>query len=439
MSEGKYAIIFDEVWKAQWKKLSKLEKYAILLTLTVFVLHLLIIKTPEYNPVDYNGLIFDEAFYANTAKGFLNRTVMNLEHPPLAKAFTALGFVLFGENSVGLRIFHIIFGTLSIPLIFLLVRKLSNNENIALLSAVLVSLDTLFFIHSSIAMLDIASIFFGLLALNFYFYKTKIWRFDYLVLTGITFGLSILSKEQGAFIFLTLLTFHFIKYSKKHNFDLGKSLIKLIAPAAFVFLLGLHIYSTAYSAYPTGLDYGKNIISYQSILKIKNATEFVYPWWWITYYKPSPYFVTSTIISAENTTIKSVNPVAYYGIGNMFIYWMLWIALPFLIYKISKNYKRRKNINFELFLMLWISFGYLIYIPLSLLGRVIYPFYILFATPAIAASISLFLTKRFSKILTIIYLILVVAWFVYYFPVKPPFLTDFIWQVETFIKHKLYI
>ena len=42
----------------------------------------------------------------------------NLEHPWLSKAFIAAGIAIFGDNTFGWRIFNVILGTFSIPVLF---------------------------------------------------------------------------------------------------------------------------------------------------------------------------------------------------------------------------------------------------------------------------------------------------------------------------------
>ena len=93
-----------------------------------FLLRILWIEHPV------GGLIFDEKHYVNSARIILGlphdpniaeRYIgtpagmdPNSEHPPLAKGIIALSILIFGNNGFGFRIPSVIFGTLSILILY---------------------------------------------------------------------------------------------------------------------------------------------------------------------------------------------------------------------------------------------------------------------------------------------------------------------------------
>ena len=108
------------------------------------------------------GCIMDEVYYVPSAQYILSGTQCapyqencNLEHPFLGKAFVAAGIATFGLTDFGWRFFQVILGTACIPLLFAIVMKLSGDRKMAYFSALLFAGDTMFFVHSGAALIDI--------------------------------------------------------------------------------------------------------------------------------------------------------------------------------------------------------------------------------------------------------------------------------------------
>ena len=140
-----------------------------------------------------NGQVFDEVYFPadayNDVKGIeqcrpttvLCRFNYFDPEPPLAKEIIAVGevgygwfranfqgakgdYVDLGYNTFGWRIAACLFGTLCIPMMYLLARRLWPNRLFAIAAATLVCFDGMFFIQSRIGMIDIFPIFFILCA-----------------------------------------------------------------------------------------------------------------------------------------------------------------------------------------------------------------------------------------------------------------------------------
>jgi predicted membrane-bound dolichyl-phosphate-mannose-protein mannosyltransferase len=394
-----------------------LKLFFILIFILNFLSRILIIDNPSFNPKDFTGLVFDEVFYARSALYLLNATSYNNEHPPLAKALSAFGFLIFGINSLGLRFFHIILGSLLPSIFFLFVFKLFKNLKISIFSTLLLCFDTLYFVHSSIAMLDVPMLFFYIL--SFLFLLNFFEKFDLkkIIIAAIFFGFAALCKESAFLLYFPILIFLFLKLFP--NFKIFLKYISLFTSISIlIFFLGLQIYDLYTQSYTNFIEHINYIITYAKSLTINEPEKFVYPWRWIVWYKPIPYYVTST---SENGKIIFRNP-AYYGIHNPFLYSSLLLSFPFLFWQI---FRKKKKIENESLLITWIMFGYLIFIPWSLFfKRVIYPFYILNALPAISIAFAL-LFKDFPSKIFFIYLIFEIFFFFVFFPVKPKTLAIF--------------
>jgi dolichyl-phosphate-mannose-protein mannosyltransferase len=114
------------------------------------------------------GLVFDEIFYARIACRFVIDTaqcgiddVVSGAHPPLGNWLIGIGIRLFGYDEFGWRIASAIAGTLSVVLLYVLVRRLlaghvpaSGATVGAAAAAALLATDFLDLVQSRVAMLD---------------------------------------------------------------------------------------------------------------------------------------------------------------------------------------------------------------------------------------------------------------------------------------------
>jgi dolichyl-phosphate-mannose-protein mannosyltransferase len=137
-------------------------------------------------------LILDEQHYITDAREIsANHTTERLEHPPLGKLIIVGGIDLFGDNPWGWRVFPILFGTTSIALFYFLCRKLDMSRTAASIAVFLLAFENLFFMQSSVAMLDVYYVTFMMAAFLLYVKRKYI-------ASGIAIGLSALVKLSGA-------------------------------------------------------------------------------------------------------------------------------------------------------------------------------------------------------------------------------------------------
>ncbi|MGH9918581.1 MAG: phospholipid carrier-dependent glycosyltransferase, partial [Nitrososphaerales archaeon] len=302
-----------------------------------------------------DGCIMDEVYYVPAAQAMLSGEKCapyadncNLEHPFLSKAFIAAGISIFGNDAFGWRIFEVILGTFSIPVLFGLCLAISKNQRLSLYAAFLLAFETLFFVHSSIAVIDVGAIFFSLLGFLFYFAKVHWWKFDTTVLTGIAFALAAVTKETAVFLFLVLFLYHlfFAPGSRKQIF---LSTTKLVVIVFVVFAIGLQIYDGALGAGAATSFLGQMdfILRYGGSLVMTPSANFclfkytpqitsscgwidsvlsrpITPFNWVTYYSPIGYLVTNVRVSSATSSYSYVS-AGYYGVTNQFEVWLVYL------------------------------------------------------------------------------------------------------------------
>jgi dolichyl-phosphate-mannose-protein mannosyltransferase len=162
-----------------------------------------------------NGEVFDEIYFGVDGHDDLLGISYFDPEPPVAKYLIGAGEWTYGMwrklteglsgspanlgfNTLGWRLAPCIFGSLCIPLMYLLAIQLWRNRWFAVTAATLSCFDGLFFIESRVAVIDVFPIFFIILsyALFLIHLKSKTPRMSIatLILTGVSLGLGVASK-----------------------------------------------------------------------------------------------------------------------------------------------------------------------------------------------------------------------------------------------------
>lgn len=431
------------------------------LLLLLLGLHLFAMSFPNGSS-DY---VFDESYYVPAAKDLLKFIPNNLEHPFFGKIWGALGIYVFGDNFLGWRIFYVVIGVLSVYALYKLALNFLPKEK-ALFAASLLGFETLFFIHTSLDLLEGPPILFALLGFNMYFRKRYYW-------TALCFGLSVLSKEWGLY-FIGVLFFYHVWATKRDSLSKLlsglnlKRLLMFILILLLVVLLPLWAYDAAYHPYTTTqervttevvvnpadnrsvtttitqttragnltnpIQNFKYIFDYAGSLTVTpqdiQQNPWVYlPWMWILPLNihPQQYYVTTVTVTttgANNTVLseKVLHPIDYLGIGNLVIWYSIWIIVPVLALKVIS----KKITPLDTFIGTWIfgTYGPAL-LEYFLLRRVEYPFYFVNVDPALALGIPMVISfllpsnVKLQRLLMLLWLSAAVVFFTIFFPVHP--------------------
>jgi len=430
------------------------------LLLILLVLHIFAMSFPSgNNPPQY---VFDEAYYVPAAQNLLHLVPSNLEHPFFGKVCGALGIYLFGNDFFGWRIFYVLIGTATVGVFYELGRLFFSKEK-ALLAASFLGFETLFFIHTSLALLEGPPIFFALLGFLTYFRKHYYW-------SAVAFGLCVLSKEWGTYFIAALFLYHIwvtrrIPAAKLLSSSSLKTLIAFIVILIAVIGVPLTAYDQIYHPYESTLSTVGTVIiqgngtqttttttslshydfvnyfwqnfeyyySYHTALTMTNS-DYASPWQHLAWYwvlpldvSPAQYYVTTVTITttSSNGTVISksfLHPIDWLGIGNLVIWLSFWIIVPVIIFKGIR--KMATQLDALIVALIVGTYG-----PNLLLSgiyhRVVYSFYFVNTDPALALGIPMVITfispdsVKLQRILSIVWLGAAIAFFFLFFPIHP--------------------
>jgi len=377
------------------------------------------------------SLIFDEWYYVNVARVILGIPQSvgadgkppyinvpsgldpNHEHPPLAKLLIALSMYFLGDNGFGWRIPSVIFGSISVLVFYLLMKKIARYEPLPLIAAFLFSFDNLIFVQSRIAILDIFTLTFMLLGFYWYFAGRP-----YLSAIGMT--LSTLCKITGAAGFIVIAIVHAARFVKDHPKsrpwnDLFGWFEKYAATYVVSFLLILTVLDRLWVGYSNPFEHLQFILNYSTSLVSSCPNGIIScPWQWLINQVQIPYLTVNVEITAGNAT-KRFDSIAFVGAMNPAI---LYLTIPAMLYAGYDCY--RKKSDFALFTLVWFAVTYLPYYPAVLLGhRVTYLFYFLMTMPAVCAGVAYMVAEQNPpKLVVLFYLAVVIVSFYLMFPFK---------------------
>jgi dolichyl-phosphate-mannose--protein O-mannosyl transferase len=289
------------------------------------------------------GYIFDEVYYAKNANSLLSSAVELdaqgqaefVVHPPFGKWLIAIGIRFFGNEEFGWRFASAIFGTLSILLIYLIVKKLFNSEFLSITAALLMAFDGLNLVMSRVALLDIFLMFFILLSIYFLI-TNNLW------LSGSAIGLAISIKWSAAFLIPLVILFVVI-----YNKVAFRNLYKVISQFT---LLPISIYFASWSGwifssqgwarqsesnvFASLWNYHLQILDFHQGLDDKHAYQ-ANPWSWLVLGRPTSFYYESPSDCGAEKCAQEI-----LAIGTPLLWWIsifaVAITFGFLVTKLER-------------------------------------------------------------------------------------------------------
>ena len=377
---------------------------------------------------------FDEVYFAFTAQEMAkgNRSAwesyakapegMAYEwtHPPLGKEISALGILIFGNNTLGWRFFQALFGSFGALFIYLLGKNLFDAKSAGLIASILYSFESFFFVLSRITMVDIFISDFLILASLFIVMYARTRRYLYLVLVGFFCGAAVSVKWNGVYIieFLGGVALFLMYYFEVYSASLRDrafiaSVLKIIPRMALAFIIvPLLVYMASYipffyygNSFHDFLNLQSNMYGYHGGV---TATHPYQSSWW-----QWPLMLKTVYLSVENLG-NGVNGHIYL-IGNPFLWYTCLLFLLLGIFQVV-----RKETPALLFTVLSV-FAY--WLPWALSPRKVVflyhflPSYIFLLMTTVYFLNGLWNGSGKGKILVVIYILIAGGVFFYFYPI----------------------
>lgn len=415
---------------------------------------------PE-RPTVLNGTYFDEIYFPRTALEQLEKRDILYEntHPPLGKTIIAFGISLFGMNPFGWRIMGTLFGAALIPLMYILAKRFFKDSFWAFFCAFLMMFDFMHFTQTRLATIDSYTVFFVMLMFYFMldYYDSMAYERGFfkslvpLLCCGITLGLGGATKWialYGAFglavLFFMSRGYEYNAYNNLLNVQIkDESKPKGFKSKALGGWLGKYFYLTClfcvlfFIIIPAAIyvlsfipisykETDKSLIKYvistiESMYNyhkgVTDAHPFASPWYeWPLDLRPIFYYQGSLLPEGWGASIA--------GFGHPLIFWVGFISFIITLTLIVSTALKKEE-TLEGTKLLWFPVvGYLSqYLPWVVAPRKVTFIYHYFScVPFLILMIGILfrylethniITRKATKI----YLILILALFVIFYPV----------------------
>jgi dolichyl-phosphate-mannose-protein mannosyltransferase len=340
---------------------------------------------PGQAPQPPNGQVFDEIYFGVFAHDDLKGVSYFDPEPPLSKLIIASGEWLYGWwrsvtthasgdyadlgfNTFGWRLMSVIFGSLTVPLMYLFARKLWPNRLFAIAAATLVCFDGMFFVQSRIGMIDIFPIFLIMLSYTLFLVhresRSERDSIVTLLLTGTALGLAIASKWISLAALVSIV-FFLVMEPVRHRVRLtlgegigawrwgasdgpdlpGGARIGRYLPAALLAfaLIPLVIYVASWIPFFTRHQFHTlgDLVDYQRQAYIYHATltathPYGSPWFsWPFLYRPVAYYYEYQGLGVDAITHHPL-VAGIVDLGNPLVWWAsipAVLMLPYFVFR----------------------------------------------------------------------------------------------------------
>lgn len=295
-------------------------------------------------------------------RGHLGPTMWN--HPGLRNILVYLSMLIFGSGVWGLKIVSLTVGTLSVPFVGLIAKRLFNHAGIALLAAFFLAIDPLHIDFSRQAVHEVYMAFFSLAGIYFALRYLDGQKPYLLILSGISFGLGMASKWNVIFSLITAYSVLLYKILRDSGFNRPEKSIKLLFVTSAIVVLPVTIYILTFIPW---FQRGYSIpewIFLQKAMLLESKTHTGYLSSSIEFdHKPYLWFVKPVAFADRAIYGK---PTVLVGISNPFV-WLL--TIPSMIYVLYKGIDGRSFNHYFLFGLFLIG-----YLPFLIANRPIWAF-----------------------------------------------------------------
>lgn len=375
------------------------------------------------------ALIFDEKYYVNAVRVMLDLPVPpgapyadrqrgldpNAEHPPGAKLLIAASMRAFGDNGYGWRVPSVLFGTLSILLVYGIARQLGAKK-VALLATFVYAFDNLVLVHSRIATLDIFLTTFLLLGVYCYLLGRP-------TLAGLAFVAATLCKIGGIYGPAAMVVFEGLRFVRA-RFESGRWRLEQLRPLlimAIVYLVSLPVLlgllDSVWSSYKNPVNHLRHIVRYGLALTRPDGPQGQEsnPWQWVLNEVPMTYLRTDVQVRVNNE-VRITRPTIFFrGALNPYVAFIAPLAVAYAAYCAVKRRDDGSFLAVALFFATYAPFW-----PAAMLAhRISYIFYFLPAIPAVAmAAGQLLYAPQLPRVVRWTYIGAVLLGFYAYFPFR---------------------
>lgn len=346
-----------------------------------------------YALADFPVPTWDEIGYVRLGEGYITGAA----HGPLGFCLILAGEYLFGKNAYGCRVFPVLFGTACIPLIYVVGKRLFRSDRVALAASVLLAFDPMLFVLSRLGVLEPFVCFFVLLTV-------ALWTSGRPVLSGVAMGCGLCVKLSGLPLWLGVTAIASVLAIRSRPARLALFSCLVVAPMVYLVL-----YCLLKPCFHPAEIVRLHQVQFQNAAA-PPAAYLSSPWWsWLLIPQYIP--IGERVLDVGGRQVHGVLKL----IEIPALAWAAALATVLALIGWTRSRGRMKGLGVPI-----LCFS-LLYLPLALLQRGTYLYYVLPALPFAYLLLARFLltsfsSRRASHLVTLAFLTYVAAAFVFLYP-----------------------
>lgn len=417
----KKALPISQVW----------DRWDTFLLLLLWTVALLLFGWRIQVPPDY---VYDEVYHAYTAGEFARGNKEAYEwwttapqegvaygwvQPPLGKLLIAAGILVFGNNSLGWRMASLFFGSAIVPIVYLFGRTVLRDRLVSSMAAFLLLFEGLLFVQSRVAMLDTFVTLFLVASYGFlylFLQSPAEESASRLLPVGVLLGLGIATKWNafyalGIAALLVAYKIYVLSSDRRLAREARRELVASQLRTGFtcLLLLPVIIYLLSYTQF---FALGHNIAQFIELqrqmwiynTRLEATHAYASRWWtWPLMIRPVWYYV-----SYAGDMVAHI-----YARGNPVVWWAFLPSVAVVLWDWWWSRSRALGLVLLAFFGQWL--------PWILSPRITFFQHMLTSTPFACLAIAHVLSRSWREdrrwlAISFAYLMLVVAGFVYFYP-----------------------
>jgi len=314
-----------------------------------------------------NATYFDEIYHVRAAVEYIqNVDIYENTHPTLGKVLIMLGIEIFGFTPFGYRFMGTLFGTLMLPLMYLILKYIFGKTKIATMGTILLASGFMHYAQTRIATIDSYGTFF-ILAMYLFMYKYYSLPLDTpfkktlpsLFLSGLMFGLGIASKWTAFYgavglavlwLIRQIRIYLFKKNTEKHDFS-SYITQKIAYSVIFFIIIPVTIYTVSFIPYllvehePVTLSSMANKMIQTSVdmynyhSQVNQPHPYQSSWWqWLINWRPLLFYYNSPAAGYRSSIATLLNPL---------LAWAGIVAIIWLVIHVVRDFIKTKQLNMK--------------------------------------------------------------------------------------------
>ena len=354
----------------------------------------------------------------------------NAEHPPLFKLIVGLSMKVFGDKPLGRRIPSVAFGTLAVAAMYWLARSAGAGQWESFMASTLMASENLFMVFGRVVTLDIAPVFFMIVALALYFRDRPFLAGAVLALGACTKLVAVgLLAVMGVIELLRWLQLRRAQRDARFPAPADRpNLWRLSAcflATAVAYLAVLGTLDARYSSNRDPISHTKAILGYAELTTFQAEAQIrgvqgegaslapaTRPWHWL--------FNHGKFSAFHKPAAAPGHPGADRDLFNFRVSmspFVLWLLIPAML--IASYHVWRRSDGPSTVALAWVAVMFGLLVLVALRERVGYLYYMIIVLPGVHLAIARLFTRRWMpKFATALYGLAVIGSVVAMFPFR---------------------